>query len=724
MKPINLSKILSDLPDADSMELNFLNLSFTGKLQNFEASFLKSYHDAILIQIRIVLIVATLLIAIFGVLDALMVPTQKNTLWMIRYLLYCPSVFSLFLFSFHPWSRTYMQSALCLGVIISGLCVISMINVIPSPVSYFYYAGLMLTFMFEIILRLRFTGAALANLSLIISYEISAVWINPTPINILINNNFFFISAAFIGMIASYFMEYFARRNFFLTHLLKEAKENADDANRAKSEFLANMSHELRTPLNAVTGFSELLSSVVTDQKQKSYLEAIKTGGKSLLTLINDILDLSKIESGKMEIQCTPVNPRMIFNEIEQIFKAKIAEKNLDFLVDIDDDLPEALSIDETRLRQILLNFVGNSVKFTERGYIRLSAGKIRENEKLSKIDFVISVEDTGIGIPESEQKRIFDAFKQQKGQRVEKFGGTGLGLAICKRLIEIMNGRINVKSAPGEGTVFEILLKDVDVASIDISTLEKKDFDVDGVLFERASVLVVDDIESNRALLSELLSRANLDVLMAENGREAVDKAREYLPHVILMDVRMPVMNGIEATKRIKADPKTAKTPVIALTASASLTEKADIITTGLDGYLSKPVRMESLFEELFKHLKTREKTGPAREAPDAGAEARPAAPRDVENLPELIRILREETTPAVKGLKGVMKMSEIKNIGEGIRRLGEAHKARELIYFADKLIEFEQSFDIANIEKALKRFPGLVDKLEDGVKRFRVQG
>ncbi len=714
MKKINLSKILSDLPDSDSMELNFLTLSFTGKLQNSEESFLKTYHHAILMQIRIVLLMATLLIALFGILDAMMVPDKKETLWLIRYLIYCPSVFCLFLFSFHSWSERYMQTALCTGIIISGLCVITMISVIPPQLSHFYYAGLMITFMFEIILRLRFMGAALVNLSLIVCYEISAIWINHTPLNILINNNFFFISAALTGMIAGYFMEYYARRNFFLTLLLKEAKESADSANRAKSEFLANMSHELRTPLNAVTGFSELLSSVVTDRKQKSYLEAIKTGGKSLLTLINDILDLSKIESGKMEIQYEAVNPRLIFNEIEQIFRVKMAEKKLEFRVDIDEELPDALFIDETRLRQILLNFVGNSVKFTDKGHVRLSAGNISKDVAHGKMDFVISVEDTGIGIPKSEQKRIFEAFKQQKGQRVEQFGGTGLGLSICKRLIEMMNGRIDVRSAPGEGTVFDILLRDVAMASADMSAAERKTFDIDGVFFEKGVVLVVDDIASNRDLLNEVLSRANLEVLMAENGQEAVLKAREYRPDVVLMDVRMPVMNGVQATKKIKSHPETRKIPVVALTASVSVTEKDEIIRMGLDGYLSKPVRMENLFEELSKYLIKKEKTEHVSETPDLDAAPTPAALRDIENLPELIRILREEIAPEQESLKGVIKMGQIKIISEKVKRLGEAHNARDLIYFADRLIEFQESFDIGNIEKTLAKFPGLVEAMD----------
>ncbi|MCP4110965.1 MAG: response regulator [Desulfobacteraceae bacterium] len=335
------------------------------------------------------------------------------------------------------------------------------------------------------------------------------------------------------------------------TKELKESQVKADAANRAKSEFLANMSHELRTPLNAVTGFCELLSSLVSDKKQKSYLNAIKTAGKSLLTLITDILDLSEIEAGMMEIHLEPVNPQIIFNEIEHIFRLKITDKNLQFITEIDKELPTALILDETRLRQILLNLVGNAVKFTEQGHIRLSVKKIYKTGDKSSIDLIISVEDTGIGIPEQDQATIFESFKQQYGHDAKKFGGTGLGLSISKRLTEIMNGRISVRSTVGVGSAFEITLRDVNISSAEISAIA---CDIENTSFEKAKVLVVDDIESNRDMLNEVLVMVNLEVLTAENGQEAVLLAREYQPDIILMDIRMPVMG--RSNKKIKTEP------------------------------------------------------------------------------------------------------------------------------------------------------------------------
>ncbi|NIN33604.1 MAG: response regulator, partial [Gammaproteobacteria bacterium] len=320
----------------------------------------------------------------------------------------------------------------------------------------------------------------------------------------------------------------------------EQAREAAEEANQAKSEFLANMSHELRTPLNAVIGFSELLFSMAFDQKQRNYIHSIRTAGKSLLTLINDILDLSKIESGMMEIKYTPVNPSMIFNEIQHIFHEKLARKNLAYITDIDENLPALLTLDETRLRQILLNLVGNAVKFTQHGHIKLSAKKGDETEQPDLINLIISVEDTGIGVPPEEQALIFQPFKQQSGQSIRKYGGTGLGLSICKRLTEMMKGRISVESQPGKGSCFKLILDNVTVPSAGAVTGLDESFNLDSISFETARVLVVDDVESNRAMLQEMLPRVNLEVLTAENGQEALRIAGEYLPDIIIMDIVM----------------------------------------------------------------------------------------------------------------------------------------------------------------------------------------
>ncbi|MCP4693284.1 MAG: PAS domain S-box protein [Desulfobacterales bacterium] len=484
---------------------------------------------------------------------------------------------------------------------------------------------------------------------------------------------------------------------------LKKAKEAAEAANRTKSEFLANMSHEIRTPLNAVTGFSELLSSLVSDQRQKSYLESIKTAGKSLLTLINDILDLSKIEAGMMKIEYERVNPRIIFNEIEQIFNMSIAEKGLEFIIDIDEDLPSTLILDETRLRQVLVNLVGNAIKFTTAGYIRLSADKNYKTDDRSKVDLIISVEDTGVGIPEEDQKNIFQSFKQRHGQSTRKYGGTGLGLTISKRLVEMMRGRIEVSSKFGVGTTFGITLGEVHVATTEARTKEKESSDADHITFKNARILVVDDVESNRDLLKEMLGGVNLDVLTAENGEEAILVAEAYRPDAIIMDIRMPVMDGVEATRRLKKSPKTRETPVIALTASAKLSDKEEMLRIGLDGYLVKPVRARELLGELSRYLVHEEKTPVG---PDRGAPPMASTMEEIRKKPELNKLLREKIAPACKKLSKAMKMKEIKAFAETLEKLGAEYEVEALKEYGARLHEAAKSYNLADIDGILNEF------------------
>lgn len=250
--------------------------------------------------------------------------------------------------------------------------------------------------------------------------------------------------------------------------LLIKAKEEAELANKAKSEFLANMSHEIRTPLNAIIGFSDLLRGMVENQKHHSYVEAIGTAGKSLLTLINDILDLSKIEAGMMEIRLEPINLRLLFREIEQIFSDISSRKNLKFLIEIDEDLPSALLLDEMRLRQVLLNIVGNAIKFTDQGYVKLSARMLtHQHQDDNLIDLILQIEDTGIGIKDHEKDDIFESFRQQSGQNNRKYEGTGLGLSISKRLTEMMKGQITLNSEVGKGSIFTISFSKIQTSNM-----------------------------------------------------------------------------------------------------------------------------------------------------------------------------------------------------------------------------------------------------------------
>jgi CheY-like chemotaxis protein len=484
------------------------------------------------------------------------------------------------------------------------------------------------------------------------------------------------------------------------------------------------MSHEIRTPMNAVIGFSELLSSLVTDKKQKSYLNSIQTAGKALLTLINDILDLSKIEAGRFSIQYEAVNPYTLFNELKQIFAVKIADKNLEFIVDIDKELPKALLLDEVRVRQVLLNLLGNAIKFTNTGYIKLSVrytpNLIEKSEFKKKSDFfnsldlIIAVTDTGIGIPVEQQALVFESFRQQDGQSTRKYEGTGLGLAITKRLVEMMNGEISLKSAVGKGSIFEITLRDVDVSTTALTESPLNDLNYKNISFEKAFVLVVDDIESNRTLIKECLSCVNLDVVEAEDGQIALIFAEEYHPALILMDLKMPELDGYEASQQLKANPNICDIPIIALTASVTVSEQAKIKAHGFDGYLSKPVNIDNLFQELSRYLKPIEKSAiSVTEAPvkDDSMETQPF--ENIVELPVLRQTLFDKMLPAWQDLIEIMEMEAIEEFAKQLIQLGEKHQAQHLIDYADNLRELVEDFDIEAVERALEAFHDIVEAL-----------
>ncbi|PPD04766.1 MAG: histidine kinase [Methylobacter sp.] len=489
-------------------------------------------------------------------------------------------------------------------------------------------------------------------------------------------------------------------------HDLAKAKQQAEQANFAKSAFLANMSHEIRTPLNAIIGFTELLNEQIKEPKLQSFAKTIQSAGQSLLALINDILDLSKIEAGKMRIEKKICNPHNLFTELGYIFMLKMADKKLDFILDIDPKIPEYLLLDDIRLRQILFNLLGNSVKFTDHGHIKLKAHTDNEDNIHSKLDLLIAVEDTGIGIAQENLPAIFGEFEQTEGQDTKKYGGTGLGLAISKRLSEMMGGQLSVISQLNTGTTFTLKLRDVDICTLAEPILAEtaNDFTAE-IEFLPATVLIVDDVADNRRLLKENFRSSNLSLIEAENGQEAVDCMQLQSIDLILMDIRMPVMDGFEAARMIKAF---SPVPIIALTASVLMDEPTQIKTSNFDGYLRKPVLRSQLVNELCRFL-------PYRQTDHHQAQQQSLALSEQEQrqlaplLPEL-RILLKQCEKIGKS----NTISEISQFSKQILALGERYQISVLINYAIGLNESLDSFDLLAIKEKLKNYPVLLQQLE----------
>ncbi|MBF0279445.1 MAG: response regulator [SAR324 cluster bacterium] len=492
------------------------------------------------------------------------------------------------------------------------------------------------------------------------------------------------------------------------------AKEQAESANQAKSEFLANMSHEIRTPMNSVLGFSDLLYSLLSDKKHKYYVESIITAGRSLLKLINDILDLSKVEAGMLEIEYEAMSPHLLIQEVEQIFRGKIMEKNLEMPIEISPDLPKILILDEVRLRQALINLVGNAIKFTEKGSVKVSAKKENSKKDQSKIDLIFEVEDTGIGIPKEQSELIFESFRQQDGQSTRKYGGTGLGLSLTRKLVELMNGKISLSSIPDKGSIFRIHLKEVEVASLDLSSPKSKEaFNPQHFSFKKGSILVVDDIESNRSLIKESLSSTELEVMEAVDGKHALLFAEEFQPDLILMDIRMPVMDGYEATQLLRANPETKHIPIVALTASVSGDRDSVLSEHNFDGYLSKPVALADLFEELLKYFKGGEKSD-VLEDQEVNSDSTQESETFTEVPPDVMEQLENEISNTWKNVKDSGLFEKMTDFAETLIKLADQHGIPPLLQYGEKLRSQTELFDIEGINTTLEAFPALLQSLK----------
>jgi signal transduction histidine kinase/DNA-binding NarL/FixJ family response regulator len=377
---------------------------------------------------------------------------------------------------------------------------------------------------------------------------------------------------------------------------LIRAMKVAEESSTLKEAFLANMSHEIRTPMNAIIGFTDLLLKKRLSHEEKDFVRTIKTSGENLLRIINDVLDISKIESGMMTFECQPISIKEIFSSLNIMLSQRAMEKGLKLNFSYHKDLPDIVAGDPTRLTQIIINLVGNAIKFTEKGSIDVFVKVVESKREVYMFEF--TVKDTGIGIAEEKQSRIFERFAQAETHTTRHYGGTGLGLSISKQLIELQGGTISVKSKIGEGTsfIFTIPFGVSDNKSKNPKT-EVHSADLEALKLKK--ILLVEDNPVNVKFITSLFEEYSIKPHLAANGQEAVEKIKQNKYDVVLMDIEMPLMNGYKATSVIRHELKN-DVPIIAMTAHAMAGENEKCVVAGMNGYISKPIREDVLMNKI----------------------------------------------------------------------------------------------------------------------------
>lgn len=504
---------------------------------------------------------------------------------------------------------------------------------------------------------------------------------------------------------------------FLLKRVFKEMRRSeryalsmleSEESRRQKDIFLAMMSHEIRTPLNAIIGFGQLAQQQDMGIKGQRYVQSILDGGQSLLLLINDILDLSKLQSGRMVLKPEPTNVNDMLEFLQRLFQESATKKGIGFKVEVQENLPTTLLLDSVRLRQVLMNLIGNAVKFTEKGRVLIRVGGKASPRQSNKWNLVIKVADTGPGIPEDELAHIFEPFYQSNRSDSFQSKGTGLGLSIVNNFIELMGGSLKVSSEVGKGSVFTVRLRNVSVSPRLAADNRLSSDKVDFNLLKPSKILAVDDNATNLELIAEIFSDTHHTVVTAKDGVEAFERIREVRPDLVLMDLRMPVKDGPTVAREIKTNKEYQLMPIIAVTAgSLPDGEERPLQEANFDGALRKPFSRKEMYEALADFLDKND--GSIQEATTEIMEDLGTA------SPDLQRDLAEILEDKWQGVRARMSVSEVVEFSDELVQLAEVHPNQKLVNYAEKLKEAAESFSFREMEQVLERFPQFVRELSD---------
>ena len=621
---------IPDVPELEAsrkMQLNRVTLSFT---DDTEKLYLKKHYLDTLVQFRLSFFIVLVIYEAFGFLDSRIDPQFVSLFHLIRYGIVLPGLSAVLLLSFSKNFEKFWQGAIFAGLLLGGFT--CSVLTLKAADNYSYYAGMILIFSAGyFFIKLRFFLATIAGWIILIFFNIGALTFARIDPEMLLINDFFFVATNFMGMFTAYNIEYYRRKDFFLNRQLdlqnagiveanrnlewkveertREfylAKERAEESDRLKSAFLANMSHEIRTPMNGILGFADLLKEPgLTGEEQRNYFDIIEQSGARLLKTINDIIDISKIESGQMEVLISETNINEQVEFIYNFFKPEVEKKKVAF------SCKNALAHDEAvfqtdgeKIYAILSNLVKNAIKYTDHGAIEfgytVTATASAGAGKLAELEFYIR--DTGIGIPKHRQEAIFERFVQADIEDTKALQGSGLGLAISKAYVEMLGGKIRVESEEGQGSVFYFTMPAKIEKPEEQATPKVVPAEEEKGWTRRLKIIIADDDESSGVYLSVVVQKFSREILLVKTGAEAVEACRSNTDaDLLLLDLKMPVMGGLEACRLIRKFNKDVV--IIAQTAYALVGDREQAIEAGCNDYIAKPYKTKDLREVIHRH-------------------------------------------------------------------------------------------------------------------------